>query len=167
VVKLFLPNFDIPDVTICEGDTALLTTPSWQGSFLWNTGSTDTLLLVTQAGTYTLTITNTCGSYTDSIQILEKPNINITQLPNVFSPNGDGLNDEYTIADLQFAEEFVLLIYNRWGRLLFETSDANIAWKGTGDGNSEASPGVYFVILKYKNCYGEETTLNGNIHLFK
>lgn len=167
VVKLFLPNFNIPDVIICEGDTAILTTSSWQGNFLWNTGSTDTLLVVTQTGTYTLTITNTCGSGTDSIQVLEKPNANISELPNVFSPNGDGLNDEYSIADLEFAEEFVLLIYNRWGRLLFETSDASIVWKGEGDGGSEATPGVYFVILKYKNCYGEETTLNGNIHLFK
>lgn len=167
VVKLYLPNFNIPDVTICEGDTAILTTPSWQGSFLWNTGSTDTLLLVTQTGTYTLTITNSCGSTTDTIEVLEKPNPNITELPNVFSPNGDGLNDEYSIADLQFAEDFLLSIYNRWGHLIFETNDANIVWKGEGDGNNEATSGVYFVILKYKNCHGEETTLNGNIHLFK
>ncbi|MCX7743584.1 MAG: choice-of-anchor L domain-containing protein [Flavobacteriales bacterium] len=167
VIKIYLPNFNIPDITICEGDTAILTTPSWQGSFLWNTGSTDTLLLVTQTGTYTLTITNSCGTGTDTIQVIEKPNANITQLPNVFSPNGDGMNDEYYIADLQFAEEFTILIYNRWGRLLFETSDASIVWKGEGDGNSEATLGVYFAVLKYKNCYGEEKTLNGNIHLFR
>lgn len=167
VVKIFLPNFNIPDVTICEGDTAILTTSSWQGSFLWNTGSTDTLLLVTQTGTYTLTITNSCGSGTDTIQVVKKPDPNINELPNVFSPNGDGLNDEYTIANLEFVDSFTLSIYNRWGRLLFETSDPTITWKGEGDGNSEATQGVYFMVLKFVNCFGEEVIAHGNIHLFK
>ena len=56
--------------------------------------------------------------------------------PNSFTPNADGLNDSFA-AKGENVTEFNLLIYNRWGELLFESNDINIGWDGTSKQNRE------------------------------
>lgn len=167
VSEILIPVFEIDDLTLCEGDTVALWQPGAMGSFLWNTGATDSLILVHQQGLYWVNITNVCGTGHDSINVQMTPNLTSMILPNTFSPNGDGINDTYHLNNIEFATEFTLSIYNRWGRLLFESSDPNLEWLGEGDGSSEGVTGVYFVILRYINCQGEEDTLNGNISVFR
>lgn len=78
-------------------------------------------------------------------------------LPNVFSPNGDAINDCYRI-ETKSEDEFLLLIYDRWGRLLFETRNANDCW----DGNFAGRPvpeGVYFGTVKLRDCLGKRVTV--------
>jgi gliding motility-associated-like protein len=83
-------------------------------------------------------------------------------VPNVFSPNGDGLNDFFEPTGQQLCNKFNhLAIYNRWGQLLFETRDSNLTW----DGNSNGKPvveGVYYYILS-----GHGLIKQGNITLFR
>ena len=68
-------------------------------------------------------------------------------IPNVFSPNGDGINDILRPIELQEVEKIDLKIYNRWGQLVFETSDPLINWDGKHkDTNDLVSPGVYYYI---------------------
>lgn len=65
-------------------------------------------------------------------------------IPNVFSPNGDGINDLFQIIDLQ--PESRLHILNRWGVPVFESTDYQNDWDGTSKGK-ELSNGVYFYVL--------------------
>lgn len=167
VHEVLIPAFEIDDIILCEGDTIAIWQPGSMGNFLWNTGATDSLILVDQPGLYWVAITNVCGTGYDSLNVQLIPNITSMILPNTFSPNGDGINDTYHLTDIEFASEFTLSIYNRWGRLLFESSDPNLEWVGEGDGSSESSTGVYFVILRYINCQGQESTINGNISIFR
>jgi gliding motility-associated-like protein len=69
-------------------------------------------------------------------------------LPNVFTPNGDYINDDFGInKDAQrFVNKCVLQVFNRWGNLLFETSNPYERWNGTENGNN-APEGTYFYIL--------------------
>ena len=69
------------------------------------------------------------------------------KLPNVFTPNGDGVNDYFTPFPFKYVEKIEMKIYNRWGVLVFETTDPNIKWDGK-DINSKklVSDGVYYYV---------------------
>jgi gliding motility-associated-like protein len=65
-------------------------------------------------------------------------------IPNVISPNGDFMNDQFIIKNLP--EVFHLNIFNRWGRKIFETSDRNKMWPEPKGGN-KPEDGTYFYLL--------------------
>ena len=70
------------------------------------------------------------------------------KIPNVFTPNNDGENDLFFITSTGL-EDYDLLILNRWGNVVFETSDPKESWDGTINGNP-CSEGVYFYKLTAK-----------------
>lgn len=68
-------------------------------------------------------------------------------LPNVFTPNGDGTNDFFIPFPYKFVESIELQIYNRWGQVVFETTDPAINWDGTHkDAGIRVPDGVYYYI---------------------
>lgn len=78
-------------------------------------------------------------------------------LPNAFTPNGDGLNETYKgVGLLLGATDFSMTIWNRWGELIFETSDPEEGWNGKKFNNGADSPnGVYVVVVNFKGPRGE------------
>ncbi len=86
-------------------------------------------------------------------------------VPNAFSPNGDGTNDLFKVQS-QVLEQFTILVFNRWGQIVWETSDPNDAWDGTFKGEL-LSPAVFDFYL-HGTCYSKEKIeLKGNIHLIR
>lgn len=161
-----LPHFTIQDIIICDGDTGrLFVDPNEGTGFSWSNGATSPEIFVTAAGQYILTVTNSCGNNSDTAEVVLKPNLTTVVLPNIFTPNNDGVNDEYQILSLIDAEAFTIEFYNRWGVKVYETTDFNKPWDGTIDTNP-AEPGVYFVVLKAYNCNNEEIIKQGFIQLF-
>ena len=75
-------------------------------------------------------------------------NCNIYKLPNVFTPNGDNINDVYkSVNTNNYVKEVDMKIYNRWGKLIFETTDPDINWDGRHQDNNKIVPsGVYYYI---------------------
>lgn len=67
-------------------------------------------------------------------------------VPNVFTPNGDGQNDEFRVMYRSLAE-FHCWVYNRWGKLVYEWDDPAKGWDGTINGKP-AAPGAYFYIIR-------------------
>jgi gliding motility-associated-like protein len=92
-------------------------------------------------------------------------------LPNVFTPNGDGINDFFRPIDpYYFVEKINIQIFNRWGQLMYETEDPDINWNGTNYRNGRVvSDGVYFYIC---DVYEQRLTgieirhLTGFVHVF-
>lgn len=95
----------------------------------------------------------------DSFGNESKPSTNICidncynfEIPNVFSPDGDGINDIlysslHSTGPSQFVERIDMKIFNRWGQLIFQTDDPEINWNGKIDKtNQTASSGVYYYI---------------------
>jgi len=82
-------------------------------------------------------------------------------IPNSFTPNGDGKNDVFAISGASICEEAQMLIYNRWGKLIYETSDLSSFWDGTNHG-SNVEPGVYVYFLT-----GKDYTRKGTITLIR
>ena len=74
--------------------------------------------------------------FIDDVSIIEKE---MPELPNVFSPNGDGAND---IWKAEFDEDVTFFIYNRWGNKVYEQKEKNIYWNGTN-----YNDGIYYYII--------------------
>ena len=68
---------------------------------------------------------------------------NFYEIPNVFTPNGDDINDRLVAKTSGLVEKVDFKIFNRYGTLIFQTSEPKINWDGTYNGNI-VSPGVYF-----------------------
>ena len=71
------------------------------------------------------------------------------ELPNAFTPNGDDANDLYTpFPGWRFVQSVDMQIFNRWGNLVFQTTDPNINWNGMNEGGKELAEGTYFYVCK-------------------
>ncbi|MCC5922694.1 MAG: gliding motility-associated C-terminal domain-containing protein [Crocinitomicaceae bacterium] len=114
-------------------------------------------------GNYTVIITDENGCiYELSIWIEVLPNCSPI-FPTIFSPNNDGKNDLF--CDLSNCEiPFQLLIYNRWGELIFENSENSDCWNGSFK-NAQVQPGTYVFTVRYKDAFGEEKLEKGNISI--
>ncbi|ADQ78537.1 hypothetical protein Palpr_0376 [Paludibacter propionicigenes WB4] len=102
-----------------------------------------------EAGVYKVAVTVSHGDakscmFTDSIMVTVSESQIVA--PNVFTPNGDGFNDEFRVAYKSIIS-FHCWIYNRWGRLVYEWTDPMKGWDGN-IGGRKAAPGAYFYIIK-------------------
>ena len=89
------------------------------------------------------------------------------EMPNAFSPNGDGYNDIYQAKkNYQSLTEFHAYIFNRWGQKLYEWSDPAGGWYGTFNGK-EVKDGVYFVLVKAKGADGREYNIRRDVNLLR
>jgi gliding motility-associated-like protein len=78
-------------------------------------------------------------------------------MPNAFTPNGDGLNEEFLpIGEIHSLDYFSLKIFDRWGGLLFESNDPNKGWNGKyNNSGKDIPPGAYVYELKYRQSRKE------------
>lgn len=86
-------------------------------------------------------------------------------LPTGFTPNGDGVNDILFIKGVGLAA-VSLVVYNRYGEVVFETTDQNIGWDGTFKGRDE-NPGVFTWVLQYDFITGDRGIQKGNTTLIR
>lgn len=148
------------DTILCSGENLMLDASINNATYLWSTGSTDSIVNVTTTGTYDVSVTSTCTTNTDTIDVLFVACEPIIEMPNVFTPNNDGQNDIFKPITAINIENPELSIYNRWGKLIFNTSDLNTGWNG-----ESANEGVYYWVLTYSSTSGNGET-KGIVHLF-
>ena len=136
------------DAIVCVKNLAVDLDPGAFTSYRWQDNSTDDYFSVpTGGGTYSVTVTDEKGcEATDSITLIQQcPTVFF--IPDVFSPNGDGLNDDFQV----YAQDIIdmeLKIFNRWGGLVYQSSSLDEAWDGTMNGEQLAI-GVYLYELVY------------------
>lgn len=88
-------------------------------------------------------------------------------IPNAFSPNGDGINEIFRVKSTTTGiTEFRAIIYNRWGQKLYEWTDLNGGWDGTFNG-SPVKQGTYFVLIKAKGSDGQTHTIKRDVNLLR
>lgn len=122
-----------------------------------------------------------CGSdtvFASSHVTVEPPSGDVKEIPNVFTPNGDGDNDVYSLAGQEDPcyDVMEVKIYNRWGQLVFSSDDPNFEWDGTLDNGNRCGDGAYLVIMDgtFGSTYDEDGNRTSNpvrdefwIHLLK
>jgi gliding motility-associated-like protein len=97
-------------------------------------------------GCYTITAFDLNGNESDRSSEVCVTNCPIYDLPNAFTPNGDGQNDFFIPRGRCFVERVDFQVFNRWGQLVFETTDPAINWDGTNLNGDRLASGTYYYI---------------------
>lgn len=138
----------------------------------------DTEYTFTKAGSHSIVVYATFTKGNDVIQYgqeywSEVSPLRVTisesklEMPNAFSPNGDGINDIYKAKDgYQSLVEFHAYIFNRWGQKLFEWTNPADGWDGKYNGKDVAQ-GVYFVLVKAKGADGKTYNIKRDVNLLR
>jgi gliding motility-associated-like protein len=154
-----LPNVPVTNVT-------------WSPYIPGSTGSTLVAFKPQQSTIYTVTI-----SYGLSCEIIDSIEVGIVidstskfDIPNTFTPNGDGLNDNFKLITYPDVSSFHIWIYDRWGNKVYESTDVSFEWNGLDQYANDAPlhTGVYAYVLQYETIDGNgKKTIGGNISLVK
>ncbi len=148
-------------------------------SFEWDFGNgevelvndfSDQSTVYTEEGEYTVLLTVIDGECTDTISKV----IVVTDLlaveydmPNIFTPNGDGINDVFTINAVN-ALSLEMVILSRWGNVVFESNSVNAAWNGkVNNDGGDCSEGTYFYKFKLVGEDGQEIEEHGYVQLVR
>ena len=143
VVNLGRDTVLCPDVTMQIG-----VAPNPAFSYLWNTGAiSPTIYTNTYSRTYSLRADNHGCNSADDI-VIKVLRACLIKVPGAFSPNGDGVNDKLMALNADLATNFSLKVYNRFGQLLFSTTNPLDGWDGSYKG-VKAEMGTYIWILSY------------------
>ncbi len=145
------------DTNICEKDSIQLSGIDSTATYQWSTGDTS-ISIWTEIGAdenYIVTIFKGECTKVESRRIRSSdvfcPSIDCDlEYGNVFSPNGDGINDLYRITSDCGIYKFDMTIYNRWGQLVHYTQNVAFGWDGYVNGEP-AAEGVYYFVVEYKD----------------
>ncbi|HWY11918.1 MAG TPA: gliding motility-associated C-terminal domain-containing protein, partial [Bacteroidia bacterium] len=145
-------------------------------TFTWSFGNGTTSTFTTtqntsssynSGGTYTITMIASSGlcSDTASIVIIVDDGFSI-EIPNVFTPNDDSVNDVFTITS-KGVKEITLQIFNRWGQLMYDFVGPKASWDGVTNAGQKATAGTYFYFIKATGFDGKTINKNGPVSLFR
>ena len=154
------------DTSLCREKPMLLSANIGQAAYEWSDGSGSKTCMITVPGTYWVTVTKNGCSKSDTITIHELDCTPDITMPNVFTPNGDGINDAFRPASMKNITSGTLTVCNRWGEQLYMTDDTAQGWDGRNRG-SICSDGMYFWILEYKDVMGAAANLTGTVMLLR
>ena len=107
------------------------------------------------AGCYYITATDSAGNISATSNIVCAETCPDYVLPNVFTPDGNGINDTYhPFLPYRDIKDVDMKIFNRWGGLVFSTTDPMIRWNGKRNNTGEDNPeGTYFYICQVNEYY--------------
>jgi len=161
-----LPYFNLGnDTTIC-GSSPLVLDPGHFTNYSWNNGSMDTAFIVYNSEQITLTVSNQYGcKYSDTLNVVVAACL--FKAPNVFTPNGDGINDMYYFR-FDHYEDLEFIIYDRWGVLVYKNSNNENSWDGYNMFTKKpVTDGTYYYIATAKNMLGVKASDHGFIEVFR
>lgn len=145
---------------------------SWQfGAYGSSSQQNPSFTFPDSAGIYPvqLTVTHQNGCMDTLVREVVLRSIDDLYLPNAFSPNNDGINDEFrSFGPLGGKQDFAMTIFTRWGGRVFYTTDPSEGWNGRQNNTGDFLPqGVYVYYLTFKNQNGEQINLKGLLNLLK
>jgi gliding motility-associated-like protein len=100
------------------------------------------------AGCYVVTSVDEIGNESAFSNSICVENCPFYELPNAFTPNNDGHNDIFKPFPYRFIDRIELKVFNRWGNLVFQTTDPDISWTGTNLAGQPLADGVYHYVCK-------------------
>jgi gliding motility-associated-like protein len=101
----------------------------------------------------------------DDVSVIELPFVE-PEFPNIFTPNGDGNNDNWHI-ELTNYSDVHFFIYNRWGNKIYETSNTSVTWDSRTTSGEECSDGIYYYVFEAISPEKEKKSKKGFIQLIR
>ena len=166
----YIPLIDLElgmDSFLCFNDIPLVATSEFS-DYEWSNGSRDSIVLADQEGEYTVRVFNQCEEALDTITIFECERCELF-FPNAFSPNFDGINDEFVPFTPCELTSYDLKIFDRWGNLLYRTTEPTEGWDGTFNGK-KMSNDVFVWTAEYtvlENSIPRSILSTGDISILK
>ncbi len=162
-------NGDIPTQTICPDEDIILDATTAGASYTWNNGSSSSTLAVKDPGTYWVDISLNGCTVRDTIQVLygTEPLCGpLLVFHNAFNPHSTVFeNQSFYLHNPNVVDKLEIFIFNRWGELVFHSTDKNFYW--TGEYKGEIISDLYTYRVEY--CLSSEqvkpSTLIGEIYL--
>ena len=137
------------DTFICPGDVMTITPGNQFVSYSWLPGQQiSNTITVNQPGTYIVTVKDSNGCVASGSRLVQDFCPNQLYVPNAFTPNGNGMNENF-LSYGENIQSFHMYVFDRWGELLFESTDISQGWDGTYMGNM-CQQGVYVWMIDYK-----------------
>lgn len=148
---LHLPLHFLPDdTTVCNFGTILIQAQEGYSAHLWNTGELTSAVTIRWPNTYLLQVTDENGfEGKDTISIAAKQCMEGIQVPNAFTPNGDGKYDLFKPMVFSAVQSYLFTIYNRWGEKVFETTEQGKGLNGEYKG-SKNTTNTFICNCKYQ-----------------
>lgn len=170
IERIHAPVVDLgPNVEECDGNIVDLYIEELPEdfTFAWWDGSDDYTRSVSEAGTYWITVTHPlCYTIRDTVDVSFKDCNFYIYTPSAFTPNGDPFNGVFKPKIYGELDEYEMLIYDRWGELLFRTTETSEGWDGTYQGNPVKSD-VYVCKINYRALYQEKKQFIGRVTLLR
>jgi gliding motility-associated-like protein len=167
VTDMPVPNGNI-DTSICNNHSISIGKAQANAYFLWSTGSTECCITINQPGQYSVMISNSCGSVADTATLTTFNCVDCVLAPTAFSPNEDGRNDKYGVITRCPLRKFQLSIFNRFGELVYDSTDPSERWDGKYK-TDIVDLGVYYFYIKYTPDIpnAKEELLKGDITVLR
>ncbi|MDD4604238.1 MAG: gliding motility-associated C-terminal domain-containing protein [Bacteroidales bacterium] len=160
ITSYALPTIAFPSDTILlyTGSSINLHAGGGYTHYTWSTGATDSIISVSNQGNYWAKVEDIhCCTNTDSVFV----KVFKYYIPNAFTPNGDGLNDEFKVEGLYRNVKFTITIFDRWGQQIFVSEDIDNGWDGTYRGQN--CPSGAYVWKVNVNFIGQDIITQGDI----
>lgn len=122
------------DSLICLDDTLYFQIPEPSDTNWWGNGGTELVQRFTLPGEYPFFRANSCGVVSSTLRLTLVDCACEVYVPTAFSPNGDGINDRFRVEHACDLFGFELQIFDRWGGLVYRTTDPEFSWDGTAYG---------------------------------
>ena len=153
------------DTIICPGELINLDPGEGYFTYLWQDGSTQQTYQVNNAGQYWVEVFDGNCTVSDTIIVSACTLPSNILVPNVFTPNSDGVNDSFYAIGNNI-NDFEITIYNRWGQAIFHANTLSDSWNGKFKGK-DCPTGVYFYIIFYKDDLKKKHHMEGSITLIR
>ena len=162
-----LPTLDLGlDTVICKNQPWLLAPTGNFSSYFWYDSTIGSSHVIDSTGLYFVTVTNGYGcKVTDSIKVLS---INCeTTVTNIFTPNGDGINDLFTFSGRGY-KKVQCVIFDRWGRKIYGWNDPDGGWDGMDiRAKYPVSEGTYYYVATVIGYDEKEGAMKGFLSLVR
>jgi len=160
-----LPRPFLGSDTCVTFDAGIWLEPGTFEEYLWQNGSTSANFEARWEGTYWVQVKSATCVAADTLQVGTCPAK--MEVPNVFTPNGDGINDVF-LPESRNIVLYKLMVFNRWGGLVFQSNDVSRGWDGRCDGG-QCPEGTYFFTIDYSEFLQESVnhSLQGSVTLLR
>lgn len=170
VISRWLPrpeSFLPKDTSVCLYESLLIKPSSGFKTYLWSNNSTESFLTITQPAQYWLEVTddNNCKGR-DTIIVSHSECQKGFFIPSAFTPNNDGKNDFFRPVLYGTVRNFKLVVYNRWGKIVFQSTDPKSGWDGTANSKKQDS-GVFAWVCTYQLEGDEQMLQKGSVTLIR
>lgn len=160
------PNINFLDVAPCYDELFIADASQPEASYLWQDGSTNSLITIDENGTYWVIVSNPCGVDTSTFVVHYTNCMCEIYIPNAFTPDGDQLNNDFKVISDCPLYSYEIQIFNRWGELIFTSTDLNESWDATYK-DTLVQDGIYTWKVTYMLDDDVPETITGHVNVLR